>query len=69
MTKRDRFRLYKAVKWEAQEYYADHGYSLPKLWDIVHGYDDNASEEFRAFWLRECLIDYQRDVLEGRGAR
>ena len=50
----ERFFLYKAVKYQAEEYSADHGYTLPELWKIVQ--TDN-------WWREVCKADYKNEVL------
>jgi len=51
----DKMKLYKAVKWEAQEYNAEHGFTMVKLWKIV------INEDGEMFWKNTCLEDYEYD--------
>lgn len=50
-----RTELYKAVKYQVNEYGADHGMNLAEMWDTVNG----RTEQDGYFWEQECLHDYR----------
>jgi L-amino acid N-acyltransferase YncA len=50
---RSRLKLYKAVKYEAIEFYADHGFSITGLWKEV-----NTDSKRGRWWRDMCLCDY-----------
>ena len=56
----DRVELYKACKYEVENFREDHGMSLPEMWAVVN---DRAPEWKRmgvqAFWKATCLRDYR----------
>lgn len=49
-----RIELYKAVKYEANEFYADHGFTMVELWAVVNG---NTPYDAK-FWRDMCVSDY-----------
>lgn len=49
--------LYKACKYQVEEYYRDHGMTLPEMWDVVHGNGSLGSKW--QFWLKTVLDDYR----------
>lgn len=55
----DKMELYRAVKYQVQEYGAAHGYTLPELWRIVN--DENADHHI--FWLSVVVTDYLEEVV------
>lgn len=50
-----RRELYKAVKYEVEQYGADCGMTLLEMWNTVNG----RTELDSVFWYRECLKDYR----------
>lgn len=46
----ERFELYKAAKYQVEEYFEDHEMLLPKMWKLVNT-DDT--------WKNECISDYE----------
>jgi len=54
--KTERIELYKAAKYEATTYKADHGMNTAEMWAAVNDPADT-------FWRRECLEDYRKEVL------
>ena len=57
---RENFELYKAVKYQAEEYSSDYGYSLPELWKIV---------QTDKWWREVCKADYKNEVIKKRTSR
>lgn len=53
--------LYKAVKYQVAEYFADHGYTMPRLWAIVSGKIENENKTL--FWRNQVMADYYTEVL------
>ena len=51
--------LYKAVKWQVEEYQGEHGMSLVEMWKVVTY--KNGSVENSTFWKQTCLEDYEYD--------
>lgn len=45
--------LYKAVKYQVANYYADHGMNLAEMWHTIHSDTKNGD-----FWKSECLRDF-----------
>lgn len=52
-----RMELYKAVKYEVENFYEDHGFSVVDLWNVVNG----RTEYNAAWWTRTCLEDYRAE--------
>lgn len=52
MTKAQRFKLYKAIQYEAHEYETEHGYTMAKLWE-------KAKEN--SWWADVSIWDYCKD--------
>ena len=52
-----RFQLYKAVKYEVEEYAEDCGYTLAELWSIIQKDDEKGK-----FWRRAVVTDYEEVV-------
>lgn len=53
-----RVELFKAVKYEVENYRADHGMNLNEMWNTVNG----RTEQDGRFWYNECLEDYRSSV-------
>jgi hypothetical protein len=53
-TKAQRLELYRAVKYQVEEYAADCGYTLPQLWAKIH-----ENTEAGKFWRRTVCVDYR----------
>lgn len=53
----DKMKLYKAVKWEAQEYYTEHGFTMVELWKVIKA-EEAVNKEF---WKLMALEDYEYD--------
>lgn len=54
----DRMLLYKAVKHEVQEFFGDHGMTIPEMWERVSG-DPMTMTPNEQFWYVTCLMDYE----------
>lgn len=54
-TKEQKLQLYRAVKYEVEEFATDCGYTLPQLWAKIH-----ENTESGKFWRRTVCIDYGR---------
>lgn len=60
-----RMELYKAVKWQVVNFFADHGMSVPELWAVVNhrmiGVEaiDYISINLSNWWRDMCLDDYR----------
>lgn len=52
----EKYFLYKAIKFEANEYFWDHGYTLPELWKLA---------KVDSFW-REVSKDDYKDAIKMR---
>ena len=58
---RERQELYRACKYEAQEYFADHGCNLADMWALVNG-RYKGMEHTQMFWIKLCLEDYREEI-------
>ncbi len=57
----ERQELYRACKYEAQEYFGDHGCNLADMWALVNGrYKEQESTQ--KFWTETCLRDYREEI-------
>ena len=60
----DRILLYSAVKYEVENFFAEHGMTLPEMWAVVnHRFIGKESIDYVSincsdFWKRTCLEDY-----------
>lgn len=52
-------KLYLAVKYEAHEYHADHGYTMPELWNIIWNAVKGNKEA--KWWWETVISDYEDD--------
>lgn len=48
------WELYKAVKYQVEEYSSDHGYTVAELWKLIKTGGENAE-----FWKYECERDWK----------
>lgn len=55
-----KMELYKAVKYYVEEYFGDHGRSLPEMWAMVNG-KKGWPKSSAAFWKDDCLATYEYD--------
>lgn len=55
---RKKMFLYKAVKYMVEEYQAEHGFTLPELWDYI-----KSNTEGGYYWKRCCIGTYAHEVL------
>lgn len=66
---RNRMELYQAVKYEVNNFQADHGMSLPELWAVVNhrmiGNEaiDYISINLSDWWKATCLEDYEESKI------
>ena len=54
----NRMFLYKAVKYEVQNFFEDHGMTIPEMWDRVSG-DPDRMDAGEQFWYVTCITDYE----------